>query len=183
MKKAKPKKAIKTSPSLTGEAAFDKTPDVKNSQRLPDFPVIKSMPEMKREKIMKEEVEKPECKHYKLRMAINEIGYRGLTCLECGKEFTKEGIKKMMAEIPKVEKPKECCLCGNPHDDWPHDKTDGYLCSDCWEKQCDRNWWITINQNERFVEFQKLKRLKLSLNLQKKLKKKYGLQVDDKLFY
>jgi hypothetical protein len=118
-------------------------------------PVKKSNSETRRINIMKEEKPK-ECKHYKLQMAVIEVGYSGLICQECGKKFTKKGIEKMIAksyktisyaealfnnkylkkdgilrvvgELPK-EETKKC------NHEWINDSYDNHLkCSKCGEK-------------------------------------------------
>jgi hypothetical protein len=39
-----------------------------------------------------------------------------------------------------------CCRpgCNQPHENWPDAATDGQLCQDHWEEQCDQEWWKLI---------------------------------------
>lgn len=37
---------------------------------------------------------------------------------------------------------EKCEKCDNPHDDWPGDE--GLLCQDCWESECDKEWWEAV---------------------------------------
>ena len=36
------------------------------------------------------------------------------------------------------------CKCGRAHDDWPSNDGKGLICQDCWERQCDAEWWDAV---------------------------------------
>lgn len=38
--------------------------------------------------------------------------------------------------------------CTEPHENWPDD-SDGYLCQEHWEAQCDREWWEMLHDLDR----------------------------------
>jgi len=42
-----------------------------------------------------------------------------------------------------------CSRCGEPHDNWPDDKS-GMLCQMCWEAHCSEEWWKWMVEIDKF---------------------------------